>query len=120
MKNLRNGSRIYEGSNNNLKLRDNERFHNGSKLIYIKRDHLRTKTKYKSSENENEGSQLLRTQTKNFSKYNPIATNNTHTNQELQTHILQAESDNRQEPQEGKHKRKMRVSQQSFMRSLVW
>ena len=35
-----------------------------------------------------EGLQLLRTQTKNSSKHNPVATYNSHQYQEVETHVL--------------------------------
>jgi hypothetical protein len=60
------------------------------------------------------------TQTKNSPKHNPIATNNSHTNQEVETRILQTESYNHQEHQKDRQNKKSGVPRRPFMQPLVW
>ena len=65
---------------------------------------------------------------KNFLKHNAIATNNSHINWELKTHILQVETHNHQRLRATTtkslkridKKRKVTVLQSPFMKSLVW
>jgi hypothetical protein len=64
------------------------RFKNGSKLIDMKYITKVLKLNTKAMRMQIEGLQLLRTQTKNSSKHNPVAKNNSHQYQEVETHVL--------------------------------
>lgn len=85
--------KLRERERDDSKLIDYEQFKIGSKVIdkeITKALNLNTKPLRVQIKDHNHWKHW----SKKSSKHNPIATNNSHTNRELQTHILQAESHN--------------------------